>query len=613
MKKIYLSMLLMGAGFFMTHAQSNEGGLPLSNQQSGVQLQQIAMKSYPTPDFSSIIKKEQADELKGVAKPYMVSTGVVADINLKNSGTWSYLENGAKIWRLAVSIPESKALSFFYDQFNLPKGVRLFLTNQSKKQVLGAYTSNNNAQHNNFITEPVQGDVAYLEMNIDAHVDINTIQFHINRIGAYYRGVNELASFATQGATPARPSDEMPGTSPCHLDAVCAIANVAANKYAVPMGASVKIVVSSQGGASGFCSGTLINNTGNEPNGACTPLMLTASHCDGDNYHDNADFAQWQFKFNYYYDSCGGTNLHSPSPTLNGANFKARSNYPSFNSGSQGNSSMVADFLLLELTDPSVTAIQDLYYAGWNRKTDIHEEPNDERYNFFIGYHHPNGDVKKQSWGTSVSPSGTFNQSSVFGTHWGINFIGGGSQPGSSGSGLFDIDGLIIGDLSGGPNSGGACGPTYGKAALYSKLSYAWNNQFDQTTFPAFVGTPSQLKTWLDPINSGQLTLGYAKPDCSNLFPVGINEFKNKFEESIQLYPNPSKTGIINASFNLTNPETIKVTVYNSLGRLVKTFSLGNVRTGSYSFDCSEFSDGIYMMNFSANDVMVGKKFIISK
>ena len=70
MKKIYLSMLVMCAGTFMAHAQSNEGGLPLSNQVSTTHLQQVVVKGYATPDFSSILKKEMQDEVNGVAKPY---------------------------------------------------------------------------------------------------------------------------------------------------------------------------------------------------------------------------------------------------------------------------------------------------------------------------------------------------------------------------------------------------------------------------------------------------------------------------------------------------------------------------------------------------------------
>ena len=595
----------------MADAQSNEGGLPLSNKLEPIQSQQVAVKTYPTPNFTSILNKELQDEENGVAKAFMVSTGISTDIDLNNSGTWSYLDNGAKIWRLSISVPESQALGLLYDQFNLPKGVRFFLTNENKNQVLGAFTASNNNLYNNFITEAVQGDFVNLEMNIESDVDIASIQFHINLISAYYRGVEDLSRFSTQNTTAARPLDQMSGTSPCHLNAVCPIANVAKDQYKVPFGASARILITSPGGSSGFCSGTLINNTGNEVNGTCTPLLLTASHCDGGNYHANSDFSQWQFKFNYYYDSCNGAHLHSPSPTLNGANFKSRSNMSSF-SGS-ANLSLVADFLLLQLTDPGVPLVPNLYYAGWNRNADIYDENNDEYYNFFIGYHHPRGDVKKLAWATSISPSGTFNQSAVFGTHWKTNFIGGGTQPGSSGSALFDVDGLIIGDLTGVTMYGGACGSDYSKQALYSKLSYAWENTFDQTAFTQYAGPQSQLKTWLDPIGSGVKALGYAKPDCSNLFPVGVDELKNRMEESIQLYPNPSKTGIINTSFNLTISESIIVTVYNSLGRLVKTFSLQNVRSGNYSFDCSEFSDGIYMMNFSVNNVKVGKKFIIAK
>ena len=611
MKKLYLSIMMMCVGVFIAPAQSNEGGLPLSNLVSTVQSQKVAVKTYSTPDFASILKEELQDEENGVAKAFMVSTGIIADIDLKNSGTWSYLDNGTKIWRLSISVPESQALGFLYDEFNLPKGVRLFLTNENKNQVLGAFTASNNNLYNNFITEGVQGDYVNLEMNIEPYVDIASIQFHINRISAYYRGVDDLARFSTQAATLARPLDQMSGTSPCHLNAICAIPNVAKDQYKVPFGASIRILISSPGGSSGFCSGTLINNTGNEVNGTCTPLMLTASHCDGGNYHANSDFSQWQFKFNYYYDSCNGAHLHSPSPTLNGASFKARSNLPSF--GGTANLSLVADFLLLQLTDPGVPLVPNLYYAGWNRNVDIYDENNEEYFNFFIGYHHPRGDVKKLSWATTVSQSGTFNQSAVFGTHWKINFIGGGTQPGSSGSGLFDVDGLLVGDLTGVTMYGGACGSDYSKQALYSKLSYAWENTFDQTAFAQYAGPQSQLKTWLDPIGSGVESLGYAKPDCSNLFPVDIYELKNRMEESIHLYPNPSKTGIINASFNLTNPESITVSVYNSLGRLVKTYSLQNVKSGNYSFDCSAFSDGIYMMNFSANNVTVGKKFVIAK
>jgi len=610
MKKIYLSALFVCAGFFSVHAQSSEGGIPLSNQVLQIRDQQIAIKSYPTPDFTAILAKEIQDEKNGVAKPYMVSTPVAADISLEKSGNWSYLDDGRKVWRLAVSVPESQALGFLYDQYNLPKGVRLYLTNKTGKQILGAYTAQNNNQYNNFVSEPIQGDVVYLEMNIDAGVDISSIQFHINKVSAYYRGVDELLRFANAGATPARPTD---ASSSCHKNVFCPIPNVPQEQYEKEMNATVKITIQGAEGG-GYCSGTLINNTGNSAAGSCTPLMLTASHCDPSNSRTNADFSQWQFKFNYYYEDCNGTELHSPSPTLNGASFKSRSNLPSFPPTSSEDKTLhlVGDFLLLQLSTP-LDASLNTYLAGWNRNIDIANDINEDYYTFFIGFHHPKGDPKKKSWGANIAANGSFNQSQVNATHWEINFTSGGTEPGSSGSGLFDVDGLLIGDLSGGQNLGGVCGPEFGLNALYSKISYGWENEFDQTTFPQYAGAQSRLKDWLDPTNTGATKLPPTKSDCSDFYFVGVESLQAELAQSINLYPNPSNTGIIRAQFNLTKNLPVSVSVYNALGKLVKQFDSINAMNGSFSFDCSELSGGIYLMNFSSDNVTVGKKFIIAK
>src|SRR5690606_33797474 len=141
--------------------------------------------------------------------------------------------------------------------------------------------------------------------------------------------------------------------------------------------------------------------------------------------------------------------------------------------------------------DP-IPASYNATLAGWNRSNIVLEDP--QTYNFFIGFHHPAGDIKKVSAGVSVRGNGTFNQTQVPGTHYYAAFRTGGSEGGSSGSGLFDVNGLLIGDLSGGTDVSGTCGAGYGTAGLYSKLSYAWENAFDQTAFPAHAGPASRLR-----------------------------------------------------------------------------------------------------------------------
>src|SRR5690606_28179742 len=161
------------------------------------------------------------------------------------------------------------------------------------------------------------------------------------------------------------------------------------------------------------------------------------------------------------------------------------------------------------------------------------------RYNFFIGFHHPRGDVKKVSTGFAVQGNGNFNQDQVPGTHYYIPFNVGGSQPGSSGSGLFDVDGLLIGDLSGGQNASVTCAEDYGREGLYSKLSYAWENEFDQTAFPAHAGSASRLKEWLDPTGSGAEMV--APAETNTCVALSIDDVsKTELEQALDIYPNPS-------------------------------------------------------------------------
>lgn len=616
MKKIYLSALLalgiVGGAF----AQESAGGFPMSSKMVKVQNQDVDYIELPRPDFEAIMKQNEADERAGIARPYAVATMLTTDLNLSNSGTWYYLEDGQKIWRLSISIPEAKAIGLLYDQFYLPAGVKFFISNKNGRQVLGAYTAkNNNEKYKNFANQPIQGNTANLEIDVPAEVAVDDIVFHLNKVSAFYRSVGHLTKRYgdLQDATPAKPTAFPfdPGSAAsCTIDANCPFSIDLESDYEVPKNASVRILIANQQtGIQGFCSGTLINSTGNSENGECVPYLLTASHCDENNSFSSSNFSQWLFNFNFRYDSCGSGNIEGASmnSVLTGADFVARSYYPSFGGGS--NPRLVGDFLLLKLkVNPNSYGT---YYAGWNRNTDI---PFNQEYNyFFIGYHYPTGDVEKRSFGYQVAANGTFNQNQVPGTHWEINCTSGGTQGGSSGSGLFDVKGRLIGDLSGGPETGCGNVTDYGPVGLYSKISNNWENEFDQTNHPRPAGQESQsrLKDWLDPINSGQMTLNALKPDCTPV--MGIHDLNEELNNGIEIFPSPSTTGIIQARTNLSEPTTLKVSVYNSIGQKVKEFTLNKAYKGNYSFDCSQLADGLYIMKFSGEQGIATKKIIIAR
>lgn len=597
MKKIYLALFLACSVGGAAHAQESTGGLPwtMSLKNSELKDQAVSRVTFARPDYAQYLKEDEADAKAGIAKPYRVAPTLSSNIDM-SAGTWSYLDNGAHIWRMAVNVPDARAMSFNYDKFYLPEGVQFYVKNANGKQLLGAYTSLNNNKWEKFAHQEVQGETIYLEMDVEPGVNPSSIKFHIDKVYPYYRGagiVNELYADAADHDTQLRPTD---AESPCHINANCPDGDGVA--FGKAKDATVQI---NMGGS--VCSGTLINSTGNATGGACKPYLLTASHCDGNNARDDANFINWVFTFNYQYTTCAGSTLAN-FQSRTGANFRARSNLPSIpNSGN----AYVADFLLLELLAPP-PASANAYYAGWNRDANLFENP--DYYSKFIGFHHPGGDRKKLSVSLEADPTGNFNQTSVPNTHWNVVAIVGGTEGGSSGSGLFDIDGLLIGDLSGGPSSSGECEPM-GYSALYSKLSYAWENAFDQANFPTYAGAQSRLKDWLDPINSGRLKLPATKSDCSDYNAVGVNEVE-ELNNSIVFYPNPS-TGIVNTRVNFATPTSFTVTVFDIMGKKQTAYDVNNAMTGTYQMDLSQLSNGIYMLNIQSGNVTTNKKIVIAK
>ena len=619
MKKVYLSLLLATCVAGAASAQQSAGGFPLSSEIVKVQDQKVAQIAFAKPDYASVMKQNEINETNGTPGPYMIATAVAADVSLSNSGTWTYLDDGSKIWRLSVTIPDAKAVGILYDQFKLPKGVKLFISNENGRQILGAYTADNNdLEYGKFINEPVQGVTANIEMDIPAGVNIAGINFHIDRFNAYYRGVDDLthAYAIEKNPTPAKPTGIGEGESAsCNVDANCPLPPMVEGDYTVAKKSSVQITIPVNGGI-GACSGTLINNAANAQNGTCIPYILTASHCDKSNSFSSTTFSQWLFRFKYRYDSCGGNVLPDPSgihSTMVGADFKARSYLPSLPSppGSE-TLKLVGDFLLLQLKS-TPPASYDTYLAGWNRNTGISLDPD---FDFFIGFHYPHGDVEKLSYSTSIEPNGNFNQNQVPATHWHTVFSVGGTQPGSSGSGLFDVNNRIIGDLSGGVNSGCGSDPEqadFGKDAEYSKISYTWENDFDQSNHPRPAGQESQsrLKDWLDPAGTGAMQINALQPDCTPL--TGIFHLNNELGNNIQVYPSPSVDGLIHARLKFDEPMSFQVNVYNAVGRLVKTFSLNSVVNGIYTFNCADLANGMYIMKFAGAKGIAAKKILIAR
>jgi hypothetical protein len=609
MKKLYFITLLSCLGGLTAQAQVGAGGFPLS----------ASVRDYVTiankhvilqkPDYERLALEDA--QAANAVKMYRVGTTIPADLDFQKTGSWTYLADGTRIWKLSVEIPEAQAITLYYDQFHLPKGVRLFVSNANGRQILGAYTADHNVADGRFSNEPVQGSVVNIEMDIDPNVNVSDIQYRIKNAGALYRGLdNDVAQYSSTQIDPVNPP-VIGQSAQCHVNAICP----AANDYADERTGVARILISPDDQFSdiGFCSGTLINNTRNFGT-TCRPLFITASHCDGANQRTNAHFQYWQFRFNFKSTNCDGTGLPNATtaPTLTGgAKFVSRSNYPSM-AGSPDHPSLVQDFLLLELND-NLSPVSNAHLAGWSRKAGYSVAEMEDEYNYFIGMHHPGGDLMKLSAALEVAGNGTFNQTAVSNTHWNINTLTGGTAGGSSGSGLFDVYGRIIGVLSGGPDA--ACnldGKDFGVSSQYSKIPVGWENPFDQTNFPAFAGAQSRLKDALDPSGSNVMTVETVPvSNCTNA--VGIRGLDQMDNSAFQVYPNPSADGNITIQFNFATPKNASIVIYDVLGKVVSKTSVNQVTNNSYKMSIDHAANGVYMVNVLVDNSQLTKRIVINK
>jgi len=203
----------------------------------------------------------------------------------------------------------------------------------------------------------------------------------------------------------------------------------------------------------GFCSGSLVNNTSNDG----TPYVLTANHCSGSN-----NFSSWVFWFNWQSATCENP---ASSPAYNSVSGSVLiSRYAT------------SDFCLVQMNQTPPEEY-NVFYAGWSKEGIVSPSA--------VCIHHPRGDIKKITFADNPTIAAIYSNVDSWQALW----TDGATEPGSSGSPLFDKDHRIIGQLYGGPSSCTAS-PEY-MNDYYGRFSVSWEG-----TSPDV-----RLKDWLDPLN----------------------------------------------------------------------------------------------------------------
>ncbi len=423
--------LLAATGF----AQIPHGGTPASLNNAALSVAET--RGLPSVDHATLLAE---DELETKDVPLRFGYPHDVNFNLNNSGTWEDTKDG-RLWRLRIESRGAYSINLVFDQFDLPTGGQLFIYNDDYEYVIGAFTEENEFPTGEFSTQPVPGDAITLEY-IEPFEARGQSVISVMTVVHAYRNMFGRSNDALDGYGDS-------GT--CNNNANC------------PEGAPWQeqkrgVVMLLTSGGSRFCSGSLINNTNNDG----TPFVLTANHC--------GPSTTTVFMFNY--ESPGCPNVNGPTnQTVAGC--------------TQLFNSSPSDVYLVRMNSAAPLAYNP-YFSGWNA--------NDVAATNSVCIHHPSGDIKKITFDNQAPVSSTWSGTPA-NSHWRIlNWDDGTTEPGSSGSPLYDQNHRITGQLHGGTAS---CSNNIDD--YYGKFSLSMTNG---------------LRAHLDPGNSGVMAIDGFDPQA---------------------------------------------------------------------------------------------------
>jgi Trypsin len=436
-------------------ARARLGSPPISRLRPVQPLDTVAQLALPAVDARAELAVDQK-ALSPTPRRFAVPSPVA--ITPESDGTWESLADG-RLWRLRVVAPGATDLNFGFTMFHLPPGATLHIYSEDEDYYQGPYTGQDATADAQLWTPVVPGQRAVIELFVPAQA-AEEPQLVLSQVGLGYRDLfHHWKDLNT------------PKSGSCEINVVCPQGD--------PWRKEIQSVALYTVSGSVLCTGTLIMDAV----GDFRSYFLTANHCGVDSTTASTVVVYW----NYDSPTCGVQGGGSLAQNQSGATFRA--------------AKYDVDFTLIELNavpDPSFRP----YYAGWDRSGVAPVG--------CVGIHHPNADEKTISFSTTTLT--TINSCIGTGgslTHWQVYWSAGVTEPGSSGSGIWDPKThLLVGTLSGGYSSCSA--PN--SPDCYGKFSVAWASGSSSA---------SRLKDWLDPLNTGVTSVPGHGPPYVVLEPAG--------------------------------------------------------------------------------------------
>jgi subtilisin-like proprotein convertase family protein len=421
----------------------------------------VKKRTIPALDIGAIAAEDDQNAQLGLPPRYAIPHPVL--ITPSNSGLWETLADGRMVWRMRIASPGALHINLGFIRYNMPVGGTLFLYSADGRDVMRPFTHNDNADHNELWTPPIRGDELIIEVTLPA-AEVPNLQLELGSVNIGYRRFMDIVD----------PNEIAPRSGSCNVDVVCPVGD--------PWDLDIPSVAVISTGGSTFCTGFMVNDVPQD----LTPYFMTANHCGVNSGNAASLVTFWNYQNSVCRGEPGGGGVGDGTLTQ-------------FNTGSTFRAGNAAsDFTIVQLSS-SPNPAWNVSFAGWDNDLGnfppsgacIHHPSTDEkRITFYDVAVRPDRPTHSSSWGCSAFPGP--GDGSHISAYWSLGV----TEPGSSGSPLFDNNHRVIGQLHGGPSSCSQTGD--GLSDCYGRIAVSWNGG----------GTPStRLKDWLDPGNTGAINV----------------------------------------------------------------------------------------------------------
>ena len=347
--------------------------------------------------------------------------------NLRSLLPWTTLTDGRLAATFAITSPQASALRVALAAPSLAEGSQIrFFSLDNPDQIFGPFTnkdflsqagrepqtqknSDTPAEAAPFWSPVIEGDTIGAEIVLPAAEALAAFSVHLVQVSHLVYSV---------GHSQAKRLSDIGRSGSCNIDVQC--------RTTVPdnLEAATAKIVYTRNGNSFLCTGTLLNDNDSD---TFIPYLMTANHCFSEQQPASSVNTFWFFER----ATCEGPEPTAVTQFVGGADLLT--------------TGQTTDFTFLQLNDSAISSLSGIWFAGWDSEPVMNASS-------VVGIHHPRGDLKKWSEG-SVTGSAANPLLAVPpdpASHTRIIWSQGTTEPGSSGSGIFDPNGNFRGNLSGG-------------------------------------------------------------------------------------------------------------------------------------------------------------------